>query len=49
MLHDAKAGHAETLLQLGQRLSVLLTQHVQQLPACGIAQSLEDCIHELYR
>ena len=42
MFHDAEARHLQLPLELAERLAVALAQQVQQEPARGVRQRLED-------
>ena len=41
MLHDAESGHGQAFFKLGQRLTILLEQLVEQTPAVGSARALK--------
>jgi hypothetical protein len=45
MLSGSLPGHVEALAELAQGLTVLMEELIEQFPAVGISQSLEDSIH----
>ena len=45
MLGGGLPGHVETLAELAQGLTVLPMELIEQLPAAGIGQGLEDSVH----
>ena len=46
MLHHAEPRHLETGFEIGQRLSVVLAQAVEDFAADRIVESLENRIHK---
>jgi hypothetical protein len=45
MFGDRLPRHVEMSTQLGQRLSVVLVQLIEQLSAAFVSQCLEHCVH----